>query len=207
MTMELEAPRRQRADGLRTRESILAAAAALATIEGLDRISIGGLADHIGISKSGLFAHFHSKEALQLATIEHASAVFDVEVVDRARGAAPGRELLISLLDAYFDHLERRVFPGGCFFAATMAEMHMRPGNVTARLDAFNDYWLGLLRTNAAIAIETGEVAPDEDPDQLTYDLESHVLHAHFAFPTGGVVELDRARRAVRHRLGVPAGH
>lgn len=173
-----------------------------------DRISIGGLADHIGISKSGLFAHFHSKEALQLAFIEHASAMFDVDVVDRARGAAPGRAMLIALLDAYFDHLERRVFPGGCFFAATIAEMHMRPGIVTARLDAFNVYWLGLLRTHSVIAIENGEVAPDDDPDQLTYDLESHVPDAHFAFPRERDVDaLDRSRRAVRHRLGVPAGH
>ena len=206
MTMAVSTGRRQRADGLRTRESILAAAASLATVEGIDRISIGGLADQIGISKSGLFAHFHSKEALQLATIEHASAIFDVEVVDRARDAAPGRTALLALLDAYFDHLGRRVFPGGCFFAATLAEMHMRPGQVTDRLDAFNTYWLGLLRTQAVVAIEAGEVPADEDPDQLVYDLESHVLHAHFAFPTGGEVELDRARRAVRHRLGVPPG-
>ena len=77
MTTQATLPRRQRADGARTRESILAAAAALATTEGLDRLSIGGLADHIGISKSGLFAHFRSKEALQLATIESASAIFD----------------------------------------------------------------------------------------------------------------------------------
>jgi AcrR family transcriptional regulator len=206
MTMAVTTGRRQRSDGVRTRESIVAAAAALATIEGIDRISIGGLAEHIGISKSGLFAHFRSKEALQLATIEHASEVFDIEVVDRARDATPGRTALLALLDAYFDHLERRVFPGGCFFAATVAEMHMRPGQVTDRLDAFVVYWLGLLRAQAVMAIDNGEVPADEDPDQLVYDLESHVLHAHFAFPTGGPVELDRARRAVRHRLGVPPG-
>jgi AcrR family transcriptional regulator len=206
MTMAVTEGRRQRTDGVRTRESIVATAAALATIDGIDRISIGGLADHIGISKSGLFAHFRSKEALQLATIEYAAAVFDVEVVDRARDAAPGRTALLALLDAYFDHLRRRVFPGGCFFAATVAEMHMRPGPVTDRLDAFNVYWLGLLRTRVSDAIQAGEVSADEDPDQLVYDLESHVLHAHFAFPTGGEVALDRARRAVRHRLGVPPG-
>ncbi len=207
MTTQATLPRRQRSDGARTRESILAASAALATTEGLDRLSIGGLADHIGISKSGLYAHFRSKEALQLATIESASATFDVEVVDRALVAPPGRATLVALIDEFLAHLERRVFPGGCFFAATLAEMHMRPGLVTERLGAFEHYWLGLLREHAVIARDTGEIAPDEDIDQLVYELESHVLHAHLAYPArGDTSALERSRRAVRHRLGVPPG-
>jgi AcrR family transcriptional regulator len=192
---------------MRTRESILATAAALATVEGLDRVSIGDLAEHIGISKSGLYAHFRSKEALQLATIEHAWAIFDREVVDPALTAAPGRATVIALMDAFTDHLERRVFPGGCFFAATLAEMHLRPGPVTSRLTEFQVYWLGLLRSNIVLAQEAGEIPTDEDPEQLTFEIESHVVHAHMTFPgQGDKAVLRRARDAVRRRLGVMPG-
>ena len=205
MTTLADPPRRQRSDGLRTRTAIVAAAAELSTVEGLDRLSIGSLADHLGMSKSGLFAHFRSKEALQLATIESAWATFDAEVVDPALQAPPGRATLVALIDEFLDHLERRVFPGGCFFAATLAEMHMRPGQVTERLTAFERYWLGLLHEHAVIARDAGELAPDEDVDQLVYEIESHAVHAHLAYPASGDREvLVRARRAVRRRLGVP---
>lgn len=207
MTMATSGRPRQRSDGQRTRESILSTAAALATLEGLDRLSIGDLAAHIGISKSGLFAHFRSKEALQLATIEHAWATFDREVVDRALTAEPGRATVIALMDAFTDHLERRVFPGGCFFAASLAEMHLRPGAVTARLTEFQRYWLGLIRSNIVLAQEAGEIPADEDPDQLTFEIESHVMHAHMTFPpSGDGAVLGRARDAVRRRLGVVPG-
>jgi AcrR family transcriptional regulator len=205
MTTLADAPRRQRSDGARTRGAIVSAAAELATVEGLDRLSIGSLAEYLGMSKSGLFAHFRSKEALQLATIEGAWATFDAEVVERALVAPPGRATVIALIDEFLDHLERRVFPGGCFFAATLAEMHMRPGPVTERLGAFELYWLGLLREHATIARDTGEIAAAEDVEQLVYELESHVVHAHFAYPASGDARvLDRSRQAVRRRLGAP---
>jgi AcrR family transcriptional regulator len=207
MTMQATTERRVRSDGERTRGSILAAAAALATVEGLDRLSIGGLADHIGISKSGLYAHFRSKEALQLATIDTAWATFDTEVVDHALTKPAGRERLVALVDAFLDHLERRVFPGGCFFAATIAELRMRPGPVVARLSDFDGYWLGLLHANARTALADGELPADTDIDQLVFEIESHVLHAHMSFPpTGDRTVLDRVRWAVRHRVGMPTG-
>jgi len=207
MTTLTDTPRRPRSDGVRTRAAIVAASAELATVEGLDRLSIGSLADHLGMSKSGLFAHFHSKEALQLATIDGAWATFDAEVVLPALQAPPGRAALIALLDEFFAHLERRVFPGGCFFAATLAEMHMRPGTVTERLAEFERYWIGLLQEHARIARDQGEIDADEDLDQLVYELESQVIHAHFSFPaTGDVRVLERSRRAIRRRLGVPSG-
>lgn len=208
MTMETTTPeRRQRADGIRTREQILRTAAAVATIEGLDRLSIGGLADHIGISKSGVYAHFRSKEALQLATVDTAWAIFDAEVVTRAMTADPGRARVIALIDEYLDHLERRVFPGGCFFAATMAELRMRPSPVTVRLAEFDWYWMGLLRSNLELAQTAGEIPAGEDIADLAFEIESHVVHAHLRYPMlhdSGV--LARVRRAVRHRLGVPPG-
>lgn len=201
-----ETMRRLRSDGVRTRESILRAAAALATTEGLDRLSLGGLAEHIGISKSGLFAHFHSKEALQLATIEAAWAMFDQAVVQPALTAPPGRVRLLALVDRYLGHLEDRVFPGGCFFAATSAELHMRPGAITERLDAFYAYWGGLVADNLAAAREAGDLPPDADLDQDAYEIASHLLHAHLSYmPVGDALVLARTRSAIRRLVGVPA--
>jgi AcrR family transcriptional regulator len=205
MTTPTASVRRTRSDGDRTRTQILATAAALATVEGLDRLSIGRLADHIGISKSGLFAHFRSKEALQLAVIDGAWITFDHEVVHPALAAAPGRATVLALIDRFLDHLERRVFPGGCFFAATMVEMHLRPGAVASRLTEFDRYWLGLLREHVTLAQAAGEIDPAADPDQLVFAIESHVLHAHVRFPMhGDRTILERAGRAVRHAVGEP---
>lgn len=205
MTMVAQASRRTRSDGDRTRERILSAAAALATTEGLDRLSIGGLAEHIGISKSGLYAHFRSKEALQLATVDTAWAIFEREVVEPALRSAPGRATVIALMDRFLDHLERRVFPGGCFFAATTVEMHLRTGPVTARLAEFDRYWLGLLHEHLAIGQASGEIDPTADADQLVFEIESHVLQAHVRFPPrGDRAILERAARAVRHLVREP---
>src|SRR4029077_12239084 len=110
--------RHLRADGERTRGAILRAAASLATVDGLKGLSIGNLAAAIGMSKSGLYAHFGSKQELQLATVEAADQIFQETVVQPALAAPPGLAQLVALCDAFFDYLERRTFPGGCFFAA-----------------------------------------------------------------------------------------
>src|SRR6185369_636927 len=115
--------RRRRSDGERSRTAILDQAARLATVEGIEGLSLGRLADAVGMSKSGLFAHFRSKEELQLATIETADAIFQAEVVDPARDAPPGIPRLRALGEAFLAHLERGVFPGGCFFASVAAEI------------------------------------------------------------------------------------
>jgi AcrR family transcriptional regulator len=205
MTMTSVEGRHQRSDGVRTRASILAAAAALATTVGLDRLSIGGLADHIGISKSGLFAHFRSKEALQLATIEAAWQIFDADVVDPALRAPAGRQRALAFVDAYLDHLRRGVFPGGCFFASTSAEFHLRSGPVSARLAEFQWYWLGLIRASLEAAKRAGELDPDEDLDLLGFEIESHSLHAHLLYPIRRDARvLDLAHQAMRDRLRMP---
>src|SRR5436305_10409058 len=110
--------RKPRADGERSRRTILDAAAKLATIDGLDGLSIGRLADHIGMSKSGLYAHFGSKEELQLASIETAEQIFAQAVVLPAQEAEGAFARLESLCESFLRYLEGPVFPGGCFFAA-----------------------------------------------------------------------------------------
>ena len=122
--------RRPRADGERTRSAILRAAASLATVDGLEGLSIGHLAAAIGMSKSGLYAHFGSKQELQLATVQEAGRIFASEVVQPALAAPAGLAQLAAVCEAFFEHLQRRTFPGGCFFASAALEMGTRPGPV-----------------------------------------------------------------------------
>ena len=112
-----QAPRERRSDGDRTHTAILNTAAAMASVDGIHGLTIGRLADSLGVSKSGLYAHFGSKEALQLETIETAKLIFEREVMVPAYLAPEGLPQLESLLEAYFSYLQRGVFPGGCFFA------------------------------------------------------------------------------------------
>lgn len=190
--------------GERTREAILETAAALATQEGLEPLSIGRLAEATGMSKSGLFAHFGSKEELQLATIETASEIYDSEVLEPALRAAAGIDRLVALADAFIDHLERRVFPGGCFFASAMGSLGDREGPVRERIAGFQTSWMALLTEQVRLAREAGSLPPDEDVDQLVFEVESYLLTAHTTFTVLGDPRVpERAKRAVRRRLAV----
>jgi len=198
------APRRPRADGERTRGAILRAAAALATTEGLEGLSIGHLAGATGLSKSGLYAHFGSKQELQLATIAEAERILTAEVITPARAAAPGLAQLAAACEAYFSYLERRVFPGGCFFAATALEMGTRPGPAKDKVAAIQTGFTALLRSFAATAADQHELPPGEDPDQLAFELHAILLGADTKFVLGDdPATLDLARAVVRHRLGL----
>ena len=115
--------RRQRADGLRSRAAILDTATRLATVEGLVGLSIGSLATATGMSKSGLYAHFGSKEELQLATIEAAREIFIREVMAPAFDVPDGLDRLLAVCNGFLSHVERLVFPGGCFFSAAAADV------------------------------------------------------------------------------------
>src|SRR5215831_19255589 len=137
--------RHPRADGQRTRAAILRAAASLATTDGLDGLSIGNLAAAAGLSKSGLYAHFGTKQDLQLATVAEAERILTAEVIAPALAAPPGLPQLAAACEAYFSYVERRVFPGGCFFAATALEMGARPGPVRDRVAAITAGFTALL--------------------------------------------------------------
>jgi AcrR family transcriptional regulator len=201
------APRRPRADGERTRGAILRAAASLATVDGLEGLSIGNLAAATGISKSGLYAHFGSKQELQLATVEEAERILDAEVVRPALAARPGRAQLSAVCEAFFSYVQRRVFPGGCFFAATALEMGTRPGPVKERVAAIQSGFTALLRTFAATAIEQHELPTREDPDRLAFELHSILLGADTKFVLhDDPAILDLARQVVRERLGLDDG-
>jgi AcrR family transcriptional regulator len=195
-------PRRPRSDGIRTRETILREAARLATVEGLEGLSLGRLADAVGISKSGLFAHFRSKEELQLATIEAADHIFQAEVVDPALRAGAGIRRLRALCEAFLAHLERGVFPGGCFFASVAAEIDTHPGPVRDHALTVVKDWLGQLEAAVTEAQAEHTVRADEDPVQIAFELNSYLLLANAQYvATADPTTLDRARRAIDRLL------
>ena len=195
--------RKQREDGLRSRMTILDAAARLATVEGLEGLSIGRLAEHIGMSKSGLYAHFGSKEELQLATIGTAAEIFDDQVVAPTASIESPLARLEALCEAFLDHVERRVFPGGCFFASAAAEVDTHPGPLKELITTYSRGWLVELADLVAAAQERGELDGDEDPAQLAFEIDAHLLMANTAFLLGTEPRaLDRARIAIAARLG-----
>jgi AcrR family transcriptional regulator len=197
--------RKPREDGIRTRKAILGEAVSLATVEGLEGLSIGELAKALGISKSGLYAHFGSKEGLQLATIDEAERIFNLEVVDPSKNV-PGEGLprLLAVCDLYFEHLRRHTFPGGCFFASAVLEMGTRPGPVKERVRAFQLRFSGLILEYAQKAQELGQLPAGEDVMLLGFELNGIILAANANFVmTDDPATLDIARRAVRRRLGV----
>src|SRR5215813_5267018 len=116
--------------GIRTRESILRVAVDLASVEGLEGLTIGRLADELKMSKSGLFAHFGSKEELQLATIEMARQIFVEHIITPALTQPAGIQRLVNLCQAWMGHIELKIFKGGCFFTAASFEFDSRSGPV-----------------------------------------------------------------------------
>ncbi len=203
----VRAQRRQRSDGERTRGAILRAAASLATVDGLEGLSIGKLAMAIGMSKSGLYAHFGSKQELQLATVEEADRIFQEVVVEPALAARPGLARLVAVCEAYFDYLQRGTFPGGCFFAAAALEMGTRPGPVKERVAAWESGFAALVRGFAATAIEQQELPAWEDPDRLAFELHGIMLAADTSFVLhDDATVLDLARQIVHRRLGLGNG-
>lgn len=197
--------RRQRSDGQRRRETILREAVSLAAVDGLEGLSIGNLADGLGMSKSGVYAHFGSKQDLQLATVDEAERIFRSEVIEPALAAAPGLGQLFAVCDAYLDHLGRRTFPGGCFFAGAVLEMGTRPGLVKERIAAFQSSLTALIRGFVVTAIDQHELPADEDPDALTFELNGIILAANSRFVLSDDPRvLDMARNLLGRRLGVP---
>jgi AcrR family transcriptional regulator len=198
----VQSERRRRSDGERSRAAILQAAARLATVEGLEGLSIGRLAAEIGMSKSGLFAHFGSKQELQLATIEAAGEVFDREVVRPGLAAPTPLGRVEALAEAFLSHLERGVFPGGCFFASASAELDTRPGAVRDRIAAVQREWSELVSALLAEAQAAGEVADGESPQQLAFELNALLAYANSVYLLlDDHAALDRARAAIAARL------
>ena len=194
--------RRTRADGERSYRTILDTAARLATTEGLEGLSIGRLAGEIGMSKSGLYAHFDSKQQLQLATVGAAEDVFTAEVVTPALEVPEGFGRLKLLCAGYLSYVKRGVFPGGCFFASTAAEWDTRQGPIRDSVRTVLAGWTHLLEANLREAQQQGDLASDADTGQLTFEINAllHEANGHYLLFRDAAV-LERARRAIDDRL------
>ena len=194
--------RRRRSDGERSRRTILDAAARLATVEGIDGLSIGQLASATGMSKGGLYAHFGSKEELQLATIAAAQEVFDADVVRPALEVGDGLARVEALCERFLSHVERGVFPGGCFFASVAAELDTRPGPARDRIAAVQSSWSGLIASGLREAQRRRELAADANVEQLTFELNALLSQANTEFLLhGDRAVFDLARNAIHERL------
>lgn len=190
---------RRRSDGERTHAAILDAATKLASIEGVHGLTIGRLAEATGISKSGLYAHFGSKEQLQIEVIHAAGQIVEREVVAPAMEKPEGLARLEAMTDAFFSYVERWVFPGGCFFSALLAEADALSGPihdiVVAGQREGSEGWAGLVRD----AQRTDELDRGIDAAQLAFELEACMGQANYLYvlyrdPTA----LERGREGVR---------
>ena len=189
--------------GTTTRDAILARAVNLASVEGLEGLTIGRLATELEMSKSGLFRHFGSKQELQLATVERATALFRREVIEPAGAAEPGLDRLRALIEGYLSYLEREVLPGGCFVSAAAAEFDGRPGPVRDAIAAWSRDWGRALEREAEVAVEHGELPAEPDPAQLVFELGAYATRANAMYQLyGDRRAFDRARAAIARSLG-----
>ncbi len=170
----------RRPRGLKTRRAILRKAVNIASLEGLEGLTIGKLATTLRISKSGLFAHFGSKEDLQCAVVDEARDIF-VEKVVRPTAQLRGLRLLRALCENWLSYGEQKTFPGGCFFSAASLEFDDRPGPVRDRIVSLMKKWLGNLEHAARDAQSAGEIRKDVDVHQLAFEIQALAMGGNWS--------------------------
>lgn len=192
---------RRRSDGEQTHQAILDRAVKLASIQGVNQISLGRLAEATGVSKSGVYAHFKSKERLQMEIIEAAGEIYEREVVQPGLQAPEGLPRLINLYEAFLSYVERDVFPGGCFFAGLVSEFDAQSGPVHEAVVAGHQGWENLVQQLVREAIDHGEIAPNTDVDLLVLQLDGVKDHANFLYTLyRDPAFIQRGRQAI-HQL------
>lgn len=194
--------RRLSTKGKQTRATILRTAVNIATIEGLEGLTIGRLAKELQMSKSGLFGHIGSKEELQLETVVTARHIFIDEVIVPARQADPGLARLNALVEAWLSYMDREVFPGGCFFMAAANEFDNRPGPVRDAIAKNMEGWLSYLTHAVRKAQQLGEISADVDPEQLGFEIHALYLGANWGMQLFDDAQaIERARRAIEKQI------
>ncbi len=162
-------------------ETILKAAMDLATIKGLDGLTIGGLATHIGLSKSGLFSHFGSKEKLQVDVVKAARKVFILEVIVPVNSMPSGIRRLYEFSKSWIGYSNRKISDGGCFFSTTSLEFNTKPGAVRDEVSRSMALWLNVLKRQVQVAIRKKELSDNADPDQLAFIINSLCMGANWS--------------------------
>jgi AcrR family transcriptional regulator len=196
-------PRRSATDVAGSRAETLDAAAQMASVVGLEGLTIGALADELQMSKSGLVGRFGSKQDLQLAVLDTAADTFRRVVYQPAADQPAGRRRLEAICNTWIDYLRRPPFPGGCFLTTVSVEFDARRGPVNRAVKSLMQRWLGVLEREARTAIEQGELPRDTDPKDVAFTLNALAVGANCDFQLhrdGGA--LERARRAMAAVLG-----
>jgi len=165
--------------GEQTRVAILDEALRVASKLGLEGLTIGGLAEATGMSKSGLFAHFGSREDLQLAVLEHAAQRYGETVLMPALKIERGLPRLRAMFEHWLDWTLASGLPGGCIMIAAAAEYDDRPGPIRDAVIANQHRGNAVTRKAVRLAIEEGHLKTDTDPEQITFELLGIVLASH----------------------------
>jgi AcrR family transcriptional regulator len=191
----------------KTRGEILQLAVDIASAEGLEGLSIGRLAAELGMSKTGIFAHFGSKEQLQLATVGTAKQIFLERVLQPTLQCPRGISRLRAMLEHWLSYVEKIVFRGGCFFAAASAEFDSRPGAVRDQIAELTEAWMAGLREEIAFAQSQSEIPASIKPAQLAFELHAYVQEANWAFKLfNDKSAFLLARRAIADRIAAASG-
>ena len=195
----------RRARGDKTRRTIAAQAAALASVNGLAGISLAQVADALGVGKSSIQAAYKTKEELQLAAVASATEIFLAAVVAPAQGEAEGLPRLQSLIEEWLGYVERRVFPGGCFMVATLSEFDSRPGPVRDALARARRGWLRLLEAQVAVAQDAGDLPREPSAAMFAFEIDALLSAANVSRNlSDDTTALDAARGLLALRLGTP---
>ena len=195
-------PRRSAAAVAQTRSEITRAAVDRASVEGLEGLTIGGLADETRMRKSSVFSLFGSKQDLQLAALEAAVEQFTDEVWGPVADEPPGRARLVALCDSWLAYHERGAMPGGCFLTTATVEYDARPGPLRDAVARTMRRWFDVLEREVATAIDAGELPPDTEPRDVTFQLNAMAAAASYGFQLSRDPEVfASARRSMRRAL------
>ncbi len=196
-------PRRSAAAVAETRSAVTDAAVDRASVDGLEGLTIGGLAGEVEMRKSSLFSLFGSKEELQRATLDAAVESFRKEVWGPVADEEPGLPRLLALCESWLGYHEREVMPGGCFLTTATVEFDARPGPMRDQVAEIMERWLEVLRREAALAIEAGDIPAGTDPADVAFELNALAAAASYGFQLWRDPEVfARARRSMRRVLG-----
>jgi AcrR family transcriptional regulator len=197
-------PRRSAAAVAETRSAVTEAAMCRASVEGLEGLTIGGLAHEVEMRKSSLFSLFGSKEDLQLATLEAAAEGFRRDAWDPVADLEPGLPRLLALCDSWLDYHRREVMPGGCFLTTATVEFDARPGPLRDATAETMKRWLRVLEREVETAIEAGDLPASVDAADLAFELNALAAAASYGFQLWrDPAVFGRARRSMRRALGV----
>jgi AcrR family transcriptional regulator len=192
--------------GNQTRRAVLRRAVDIASVEGLDGLSIGRLAADLQISKSGVFALFGSKEDLQLATVRTAGKIYTELVIEPGLAVPPGLGRVRQLCETWLQYSQNRTFPGGCFFFSASAEFDSRPGRVRDAVAGASRAWQQIMVRAVEDARQLGHIKPGTDSEQCAFELIALLEVANgLSLLHDDPTAYDRARFAIGERLAAVA--